>query len=305
MTTKTVFMGSPQFVVPVMNELIAHYKVCGVVTQPDRPAGRGKKLTPPAVKVRAMEEGIPLIQPNKLSESGVYEQIKSWNPDFIVVAAFGQILRKNLLELPVFGCINVHASLLPRWRGVSPIQTAILKGDLKSGITIMKMDEGIDTGPILRKKEMKILPEDTSETLTNKLFEMGAPFLIDVLEDWIDKKIEPIKQVEDQATYAYKIKKQHGLLDLNKSSEDLINQIRAYDPWPGSFVQVEEMNIKIHQAVSTKGESRIGERIILEGLPAIGIADGWLVLKILQPPGKKPMEGRGFLNGARYWIQDK
>src|SRR5512143_4033407 len=175
--TRIIFMGSPDFSLPTLRALAGHYELVGVVTQPDRAAGRGRELKPPPVKLLAQELAIPVIQPEKLKQPEALEQLRLWKPELIVVAAFGQILRKDVLELPHFGCINVHASLLPRWRGAAPINAAILHGDAETGITIMKMDPGMDTGPVIRRRAIPISPDDTAGTLSPKLAELGAELL--------------------------------------------------------------------------------------------------------------------------------
>src|SRR5512139_2910075 len=179
MTTRIVFMGSPDFSLPTLRALAEQYPIAGVVTQPDRPAGRGRTLTPPPVKQLAVELGLPIIQPRRLRQPEAMEQLLAWAPDLIVVAAFGQILRPEVLELPAHGCINVHASLLPRWRGAAPIQASLLHGDRETGVTIMVMDPGIDTGPIMAQRSLRIDPDDTAGSLSNRLSQLGADLLID------------------------------------------------------------------------------------------------------------------------------
>ena len=200
-------MGSPEFAVPSLRRLAQEYTVVGVVTQPDRPAGRGKQLTPPPIKVLAEDIGIPLIQPRRLSQPEALDQLIQWQPDLIVVAAFGQILRAAVLELPRYGCLNVHASLLPRWRGAAPVQAAILNGDLVTGITIMIMDAGIDTGGILSQAPSNISNEDTVETLSARLAQMGADLLLSTLPRYLSGEIVSKPQSELQATYAPLLKK--------------------------------------------------------------------------------------------------
>src|SRR4030042_208732 len=191
MMPRTVFMGSPEFAVPVLRKLADKYLVVGVVTQPDRPAGRGRVLKSPPIKQLADELNLPVIQPRKLSEPEVMGQLHQWAPDLIVVAAFGQILRPEVLNLPHFGCINVHASLLPRWRGAAPIQAAILNGDEQTGITIMVMDPGVDTGPILNQDSLPVTLEDTAGSLITKLSHLGAELLQDTLREYLSGKIHP------------------------------------------------------------------------------------------------------------------
>lgn len=299
---KTVFMGSPEFAVPVLTHLAEHYQVIGVVTQPDRPAGRGQVLTPPPVKFAAQALGIEVIQPVKLREVEAMDKLLSWAPELIVVAAFGQILRQVVLDLPRWGCINVHASLLPRWRGAAPVQAAILNGDVHSGATIMKMDAGIDTGAILSQRQVSIEPEDTTGTLLPRLAEAGAQLLIETLPGYLNGSIVPITQDESLATYARMIQKEEALLDLTKPSETLARQVRAFQPWPGTHIPFQENILKIHKAHVMEGDSRPGERGVMQGCPALGTGAGWLVLDVVQPAGKKPMPGKAFLSGTRGWI---
>jgi len=297
-------MGSPEFAVPSLIKLIENYNIVGVVTQPDRMAGRGKKLKAPPVKLAALEYQIPICQPVKLRKNPeAFEHLEKWKPDLIVVAAFGQILRKNILELAEFGCVNVHASLLPRWRGASPINAAILNGDDETGITIMKMDAGIDTGDILMQKPISIGEQNAGE-LSKTLSTVGAELLAKTLPAFFKGSIVPVIQNDEEATYAPMLKKEDGLLDMNKSAKQLSLQIRAYDPWPGSFIVHEGKSFKIHEAFAVDGISgTTGEKIAYANLPAIHTANGLLVLRTVQPAGKKPMAGDVFLRGARNWVQ--
>jgi len=191
MKLRIVFMGSPDFAIPSLNVLAENYTVVGVVTQPDRPAGRGRDLTPPPVKVLAQQHGLPFIQPDKLRQPEALEQLRLWHPDLIVVAAFGQILRTEVLDLPKWGCLNVHASLLPCWRGAAPVQAAILHGDDQTGITLMRMDPGVDTGPIISQRALSILPQDTAGSLGKRLAVLGAELLIETLPAYLNGQIIP------------------------------------------------------------------------------------------------------------------
>src|SRR5512136_2516429 len=211
---RIVFMGSPDFAVPALEALARNYTVVGVVTQPDRPAGRGGDLRPPAVKEAALRLGIPSIQPEKSRQPEALDQLKAWAPDVIVVAAFGQILRTNVLELPRFGCINIHGSLLPRWRGAAPIQAAILAGDKETGITIMKMDPGVDTGPILSQRALRMASDETGGSLFVKMSILGADLLLETLPRYLDGELLPQTQPEEGATYAPMLRKEDGLLDF-------------------------------------------------------------------------------------------
>lgn len=297
-------MGSPDFAVPVLSALVSAYDVIGVVTQPDRPAGRGNKLTPPPVKRLAEELGLEVIQPEKLKHPEAMTWLETKAPDAIVVAAFGQILRQPVLALPPFGCINVHASLLPRWRGASPIQTAILHGDDETGITIMKMDRGIDTGDMLARKTTNILPGETAGQLSDRLAELGSSLLLETLPGWFAGTLTPQPQDDASATYAPMLEKAQGMLDLSKPVKALADQVRAFNPWPLAALAAAEQSYKVYQAsVATCGKPGLpGERTIIGGYPAVRAADGWLVLEMLQAPGKKAMDGRAFLAGARDWM---
>jgi methionyl-tRNA formyltransferase len=306
MAKRIVFMGSPEFAVPTLSAIANHYPIAGVVTQPDRPAGRGRKLTPPPVKILAEQLDLQTIQPKSLRDQSALDTLVDWKPDLIVVTAFGQILREEVLDLPPFGSLNVHASLLPRWRGAAPIQAAILHGDEFTGVTIMKMDRGIDTGPLLRQQELPIQPDETAGSLSPKLSQMGADLLIETLPRYFDGDLLPQPQ-QGEHTYAPMLKKRDGQLDFTKSAEQLERQIRAYNPWPGSFMNWENGQIKVHQARVVKisagqAEGQPGQRIVSGEHPAILTSDGILVLEVLQPAGKKPMPGPVFLHGAREWI---
>src|ERR1044071_672368 len=252
--TRVVFMGSPDFSLPTLRALTNAYKVVGVVTQPDRASGRDRDLKPPPVKSLAQELDLPTIQPEKLRQPEAMEQLRTWNPDLIVVAAFGQILRKDVLDLPPHGCINVHASLLPRWRGAAPINAAILHGDQETGVTIMKMDVGLDTGPILAQRSIPLAPEDTAGSVFEKLSQLGADLLIETLPDYLSGKIEPTPQTEEGMTYAPMLKKEEGQLDFTRPAEELERRIRAFNPWPGAFMDFEGAPLKIHLAHVVQGE---------------------------------------------------
>lgn len=299
---RIVFMGSPEFAIPSLTALAQNYRVVGVVTQPDRPSGRGRTLTPPPVKVTAQQLGIETIQPNRLKDVGVWEKLVEWAPDVIVVAAFGQILRQNVLDLPKHGCINVHASLLPRWRGAAPIQAAILHGDKVSGVSIMKMDAGIDTGPVLAQRPVPIDAEDDAESLGHKLAVTGAELLVETLPPYLRGEIVPQAQDESLATYAPMLKKEEGELDFSQPAEYLERKIRAFFPWPGAYLIWNGNLLKVKRAsVLPQNPIPQGRRSVIDGLPAIGTAEGVLVLREVQPAGKKWMSGEEFLRGARLW----
>jgi len=296
-------MGSPDFSLPTLRALADAYQVVGAVTQPDRASGRGRELKPPPVKLLAQELGIPVIQPEKLRQPEAMEQLRLWNPDLIVVAAFGQILKKDVLYLPRFGCVNVHASLLPRWRGAAPINAAILHGDEETGVTIMKMDVGLDTGPILTQGSLRLSREDTAGSVFEKLSGLGADLLIETLPDYLSGKIQPTPQSEEGMTYAPMLKKEEGQLDFTRPAEELERRIRAFNPWPGAFMDFDGTLLKIHRAHVAEGEAQVGQRLIYEDQPAVGAGTSLLILDEVQPAGKKSMSGKSFLAGARHWLQ--
>lgn len=298
-------MGSPDFAVPVLTGLAKAYPVIGVVTQPDRPAGRGREIQPPPVKQAALPLGIPVIQPEKLRLPEAMDQLHLWKPDLIVVAAFGQILRPAVLDLPPLGCLNVHGSLLPRWRGAAPIQAAILAGDRETGITILKMDPGVDTGPILNQRPIPIAPDETGGSLFKKMSALGVELLLETLPDYLAGKLQPIPQPEEGATYAPMLKKEDGLLDFTQPASALERRVRAMNPWPGAFFEFHGKNLKVHRAhiVSPSQVKSNSTHAIQDGLPSIYCGDNLLlVLDEVQPAGKKSMPGKAFLAGAHDWV---
>lgn len=296
-------MGSPDFAIPTLQTLAQHFKVVGVVTQPDRPAGRGRILTPPPIKLLADELDLPIIQPKRLSEPQAMQQLHEWGPDVIVVSAFGQILKQEVLNLPQHGCVNLHASLLPRWRGAAPIQAAILNGDHETGVTIMKMDLGVDTGPILSQRTVPIKSDDTAGTLSQRLADLGANLLYETLPKYLASIIALHPQNDQFATYAPLLKKEDGQLDFNQPAIYLARQVRAYNPWPGTYVYWNNEILKIHEAHAIHGNEAIaGSTGIIDGLPALATGAGWLILEEVQPAGKKAMPGKIFLHGARNWL---
>ncbi len=295
-------MGSPKFAAVVLEALSTTYHICGVVTQPDKPAGRGKFLTPPPVKEMALKLQLPIIQPRKMKDEGVFEQLSGWKPDLIIVAAFGQILRKNVLEIPPLGCINVHASYLPRWRGAAPIQAAILAGDEMTGVSIMRMDEGIDTGDILKQREVEIRHTDTAGSLSIRLAEEGTQLLLDTLPEYLQGKIVPQKQDDTQATYAGMIRKEEAILDLALPGAQLGRKVRAYNPWPVARIMHRDQEIQVYKArVEDSVYALPGKETIIEKYPALGTGQGWLILEEIQLPGKKKISGRDYLNGQKNW----
>lgn len=297
-------MGSPDFALPTLQALYEQYEVSGVVTQPDRPAGRGQKLQPSAVKELASSLKLPVVQPLSLKTPEAFAQISAWQPDFIVVAAFGEIVPKSILKLPPQGCLNVHASLLPRWRGASPIQAAIAAGDVKTGVTIMLMDPGLDTGPMLSQREVPIRAGTNAGELSDQLAFLGATTLIEILPSYLNGKISPLPQPEAGATYAPKLTKEDGFLDLTRPAEVLARRVDALYPWPGSFVLLPRGKLKILKAhVHDSFDVTTHGHYVVNGQPALGTAESLLVLDRVQPEGKKPMDGQSYLNGQPDWLE--
>jgi len=299
-------MGSPEFAVPSLRSLseAMPFQIVGVVTQPDRPAGRGRLLTPPPVKRLALELGYPFMQPESLKELRAIEQLRSWNPDLIVVAAFGQILRPAVLDLPAQGCVNVHASLLPRWRGAAPVQAAIFTGDTQTGVTIMRMDQGLDTGPLISQRPTNIGADETAGALSERLATLGAALLLETLPGYLSGDLNPVPQGEAGVTYAPMLKKEAGALDFNQPAQTLERQVRAFNPWPSAYCTWKGRPFKVHRAHAIASPLRaVGERTTHQNLPAIHTIEGLLVLDEVQPAGKKAMPGQAFLRGAQDWLE--
>ncbi len=306
MTVQVVFMGSPQFATPTLQALAKQYRVVGVVTQPDRPAGRGQLLAPPPVKVLAEALSLPIIQPRRLREPAALAQLQEWQPELIVVAAFGQILRPEVLNLPERGCINVHASMLPRWRGAAPIQAAILNGDRETGISIMQMDPGVDTGAILAQRAETIRENDTAGTLSERLAELGAELLLENLPGFLEGRLVPKAQDDALATYAPMLNKEDGLLDFSQPAESLERRVRAMQPWPGAHFTWQGERLKVYRVSVAEvpaelAQSLPGQTLRWAGKPALRAADGLLVLEEVQPAGKRRLTGKEFLPGAKNW----
>lgn len=305
MKERIIFMGSPDFAIPSLEALHAAYGLVAVVTQPDKPAGRGRSLAPCAVKQRALELGIPILEPVSLKRLSAVDELAAFKPDLIVVAAFGQILPKMVLEMPLKGCINVHASLLPRWRGASPIQAAILAGDPTSGVTIMLMNEGLDTGPILAQRSVPIRPRTNAEELSQQLAFLGAQTLMEVLPSYLGGMLAPLPQDATEQTYAPMLKKSEGELDFSQPAIELDRKVRALYPWPGTFFVLGGKRVKVLEAhVHDSFSGEAGVRYVINDLPAFGTSECYLVLDLLQPEGKKPMSGQAFLNGQPGWLID-
>jgi methionyl-tRNA formyltransferase len=298
--TKIIFMGTPDFGMPVLKYLISDTNVVAVVTQPDKKVGRSQTLTPPPIKQFATEKNIEVLQPEKVKgNSDFVKQIKDLKPDLVIVVAYGFILPKEILDIPKFGVINIHASLLPKYRGASPIQSAILNGDQETGVSLMLLDELMDHGAILAQKKVKILPYDDFKTLHDKLATLGTELLSETLSDYLSGKKQPKKQKDSDATYCQLIKKEDGKIDWNKSAEEIERQVRAFNPWPSAFTNWEGKNLKIlkSEVINVDGKYVIGEVFKYKDGLAIKCAQGELELIELQLEGKNKMSAKEFING--------
>ena len=294
---RLVFMGTPSFAAPSLKMLAETGAWIGVVTQPDRPVGRGRARQESAVKQAAKNLGLPILQPHSLKDETVLQQLEGWRPSAIIVVAFGQILPQSLLDLPEHGCINVHASLLPKWRGAAPIPAAILAGDGGTGVSIMKMEQGLDTGPVYAQNPQPISPTATAGALHDRLSEKGARLLLDVLPGILSGSLQPRAQDHSLATYAAKIKKADGEIDWRQPARQIERQLRAYDPWPGSFTHWQGKRLIIHGGESAAGDwpvgavGKHGERL------AIGCGEGLLIPREMQIEGKRVLSSDEFIRG--------
>lgn len=301
--TKIVFMGTPDFSVPVLKQILKDgYEVIGVVTQPDRPVGRKRVLTPPPVKVEAVQQGIPVFQPEKIRMQEELDKILALNPDLIVTAAFGQILPKELLEAPKYGCINVHASLLPELRGGAPIHYSIIQGKEKTGITIMYMAEKLDAGDILTQVEVPIAETDTVGTLHDKLSKAGSKLLSETLPKLLNGQLKPIKQNEEEATFAANIKREQEMIDWTKTGEEIYNHIRGLNPWPVAYTTLDGAVLKFwwSEKIINPTNEAPGTIIRIEDHAFFVSTGNDTAIKIieLQPSGKKKMTTEQFLRGS-------
>ena len=297
---RIVFMGTPEFAIPTLKALVAKgARVAAVFTQPDRPKGRGKTLTPPPIKRLAGELKIPVFQPEKLREPAAVEQLKELSPDLIVVVAYGQILPQSVLDIPRLGCINVHASLLPRYRGAAPINKAIMDGAEETGITTMYMDAGLDTGDMLVKKAVAIGFEETAGKLHDRLAVLGGEVMAETLERLCRGELQPLAQDDSLSSYAPMLKKEDGRIDWTRSAVELHNQVRGLDPWPGAFCHLGGPLLKIFGTFPEQGKGGKPGRVVSavdEGL-RIACGEGVLLIRELQLAGKKRLSAAEFLKG--------
>lgn len=293
-----VFMGTPDFAVPSLENIAKVHNVQAVFTQPDKPVGRKMVLTPPDVKVCAEKLGIPVYQPVKLKDSDSYEIIKELNPDVIVVVAYGQILPENILNIPKYGCINVHGSLLPKYRGAAPIQWSVLNGDKVTGVTTMYMEKGLDTGDILETKEYEIGINDTAGEVFDTLAEMGGKLILDTLEKAEKGELHPIKQDDSKSSYAKMLDKSMCNIDFSKSNLQVHNQVRGLSPWPVASTKLNGKVLKIFETRLAEGKGKPGEILNTNPL-TIACGEGAVVVNTVQLQGKKRMDSKAFLQGHK------
>ncbi|HGH3375137.1 TPA: methionyl-tRNA formyltransferase [Kluyvera cryocrescens] len=303
---RIIFAGTPDFAARHLDALLSsEHQVVGVFTQPDRPAGRGKKLMPSPVKVLAKEKGIPVFQPASLRPEENQKLVSSLNADVMVVVAYGLILPKTVLAMPRLGCINVHGSLLPRWRGAAPIQRSLWAGDSETGVTIMQMDVGLDTGDMLHKLSCPITAEDTSASLYDKLAALGPQGLLHTLHLLATGNTKPEVQDESLVSYAEKLSKEEARVDWTLSAAQLERCIRAFNPWPMSYIVIDDQPVKIWQATVIDKAANAEPGTILEATRQgiqVATGDGILNLVSLQPAGKKAMSAQDLLNSRREWF---
>ena len=308
MNYKVLFMGTPDFALPSLDALCNAYGVCAVVTQPDKPKGRGYVLTPPPVKVYAAEHGIPVYQPPTLKGGAFESELKEIDPDIIVVSAFGQILPEYVLNYPKYGCINIHGSLLPEYRGAAPMQRAIIDGKKQTGITTMYMAKGLDTGDMLEKAVVDIDNDDNFETVHDKLASLGAKLILSTVDKLIKGEIVPEKQDDAKATYASKIEKSDCLIDFTKSAKEIHDRIRGLSPFPLAYSYLDGRMIKFlrSEIADTETDADCGKVISLDGgMIVISCGEGAIGISALLPEGKTRMSAADFIRGRKISVGDR
>jgi methionyl-tRNA formyltransferase len=296
---RIIFMGSPDFAVPSLRAVAGRHDVLAVVTQPDRPQGRGRAVAPPPVKSVALELGIEVLQPEKLRRRSVREHLMSYGADLFVVVAYGKILRPKMLAVPRMGCINVHASLLPKYRGAAPIHWAVIEGEKRSGVSIMQMDEGMDTGPVYLQREIDLQPDETAGSLHDRLAPLGAEALLETLEGLLRGELEPSPQPEHGESLAPMLSKEDGLVDFSLPATVVDSRVRGMDPWPGAYTFLEGKRLKLFasRAVGDQG-GRPGEVLTTDaGGLLVACGEGALRVTELQLPGRKRLPVQALVAG--------
>ncbi len=296
---RIVFAGTPDFSVPPLQELLASgHQVVAVYTQPDRPSGRGRKLLPGPVKSRALEAGVPVHQPPSLKAAEEVEILRDLRPDLMVVVAYGLLLPESVLEIPRLGCVNIHASLLPRWRGAAPIQRAIQAGDTESGVSIMRMEKGLDTGPVYLSKRIALAADETGGSLHDRLSMLGAAGLMEALPGIAEGSLQPVPQNDAEATYAAKLEKKEAQIDWKRSAVQIERQVRAFNPWPVAFTPYENANLRIWNAHAIEGMTADPGTVMSATRDGVDVSTGEGLLRItrMQMPGKRAMDVQDFVN---------
>jgi methionyl-tRNA formyltransferase len=295
---RIVFIGTGEIGVPTLQALLnSEHEVVAIITQPDKPVGREQRIEPPPIKKAIAKTRIPILQPAKIKDPKTIEEIRGLTPDVIVVVAYGQILPRDVLEIPRLACLNLHASLLPRWRGAAPIQAAIVAGDCETGITVMYMDEGLDTGDILLQRGVEIMPDDTGGSLHDRLAQIAPESLRESLRLLAVGNALRVPQDNGRATYAPKLKREHGQIDWSESAEAIERKIRAYNPWPGAFMRVDRQNLKIFSASVVDLTGQPGEVLRNDKDLIVATGKGALSLAEVQLEGKRRMSAAEFLRG--------
>lgn len=293
-------MGTPAFAVPSLRALVeSGYDIAAVFTQPDRPVGRGRKLTGPPVKQAAVELGLEVYQPESAKTDEAYEYLQQQNPDVIVVVGYGQIISQRIIDLPRYGCVNVHSSLLPNLRGAAPINWAIVRGNVVTGVTTMQIVKKLDAGDILAVSDTPIGPDEHTPELAERLAAMGAKLLIETLKGLVADEITPVPQDHDASTYAPIMKREDGLINWEASATEVYNRLRGFDPWPGAYTHFRGKRLHIRQAQVVEGSAAPGCIVVDGNELKIGCGDGLLEAVELQPEGKRSMPAGAFINGYR------